>query len=168
MNPKLAAMGMIISVAGSDRGFSQGQTQMFSAILEPYSVEQIEAAAEEHITKFTGWPMSDEGLKAFKAMLKKATGKPSQTSKPIHRTWSESGEWSGDWSHADHASLIWHYAQLAKWPMRCHFDKVAEFRGLCIGRRIPPDVLDGAVAAARVGDYQLRQYMAKVKQKTAA
>lgn len=168
MNPKLAAMGMIISCAGSDRGFSAGQTQMFAQILEPYSVEQIESAVEEHLTKFSGWPMSDDGLKAFKAMLKKAAGPKSTTAKSIVRTWSESGEWSGDWSRVDHLSLIWHFAQLAKWPMRCHLDKVAEFRGLCIGRRIPPDVLDGAVAAARVGDYQLRNFMAKVKDKAAA
>ena len=168
MNPKLAAMGIIITASGSDRGFSSGQTSMFAAILEPFSVEQIEAAANEHVTKFSGWPMSDDALKAFKAMLRKQP-KPETAVKPWRGGWwGVDGSWGGDWSGCNHASLIWHYAMIGRYASRCGALKAEEFREMCLRRHVPSDVLTEALAAARVGDWALSRFMTRVKAKAVA
>lgn len=169
MNPKLAAMGIIITASGSDRGFSSGQTSMFAAILEPYTVEQIEAAANEHVQKFSGWPMTDDALKAFKAMLKRQQKPEAAQVKPWRGGWwGIDGSWGGDWSACNHASLIWHYAMIGRYATGHRATRAEEFRQMCLRRHVPPEVLSEALTAARVGDWELTQYMARVKAKAAA
>lgn len=170
MNPKLSAMGIILASAGSNCEFRGGQTAMFASIVDPYTVEQIEAAAAEHVAKYSGWPMSDESLRAFKQMLKKQAsavsgGKPARV---IERTWSERGDWTGDWSTVSLASLTWHYAMIARSPFRCNADRISEFKALCLSRRIPESVLNEAVAKARKGDHELTEFMRRIKAKAAA